>query len=280
MDLLSFMTVLVRRRRVSLPVFLLGVVLATLSWQSSKPVYETRATVLLRFPVGADQALASKNPYLGYGTLFVPGKVITDVVSSPEYAARMKTLGVAGTYTVGVDTTTQAPIIAISSTAPTSEGSIATSTAVIGELNRVLLDRQTAAGAPAGSLVTSEVVEPPDQPVARNTSRIRASGALLVLGGLLAVAAALVAEALGRRHEGGVPVTRSDQRDLPCSICAGWFPEDQLLLHLEVQHGLVRPGLPLAPVEHLDPPGAARTAPAASPAHAHAEPWPAVHRSR
>ena len=243
MDLLSFLGVLARRWFVVLPLLLLAGGLAAATWVTSTPTYQTTATVLLRFPVGVDQELVGRNPYLGYGNLFVPGKVVTDVVNSPAYAARLRASGVEGTYLTGVDTTTQAPIIAIRSEDTSEAGTTATTLAVIESLKQVLRARQEAAGAPEESWATLEVVEPPGAPTALNTSRLRAAGGALAVGGMLAVGAALLLEARSRRGRRGALAVAPGGRDAPCGLCGEWLAQERLVQHLELQHGL-GPGIP------------------------------------
>lgn len=236
MDLLSFLGMLVRRWYVVLPLLLGTLGLATYSWSVAPRTYETTATVLLRFPIGVNQEMAGRNPYLGYGNLSVPARVVTDVLTSPEY---VREADLPGTYVAEVDTTTQAPIIAVQSRDQTPAGSTTTTFAVIDGISEVLQDRQEAAGAPEESWLTAEVVEAPDEPLQLNTSRIRAAGGVLALGALFAVGAGMAAEARHRRGRVEVRIL-SASNQAPCGICGDWIAEDRLISHIELQHGLSR----------------------------------------
>jgi hypothetical protein len=238
-DLLSFLGVMLRRWYVTVPFGLVTCLLAVGVWTSTSPVYQSNATTLVRYPAGITQEVSRLNPYIGYGTLFVPGKVITDVVSSPTYRAQLESQGATGSYQVSMDT--QIPIISIQTEDSTPEGSTATGEAVIGALDAVLRQRQEDTGAPRESFITMEVVQPPVEPTPLRSSRIRAAGGVLALGGLMTAAAALAAEAIARRRRGQAVEATETEPKLPCSVCGQWLPQPALVLHLQEQHDLAPP---------------------------------------
>ncbi len=240
MDVLSFLRVLLRRWYLVVPIVIASLLGSAYFWETAPSTYEATGTLLLKNPTGIDDETARENPYLGYGGLYVPGKVATDVVGARDYRLRLAEVGVNPTYELVVDTTTQAPIVFVRVEGATESEAVGSVAAVISAVQSALKDRQAETGAPEASWVTTEVLTAPPDATPLYSSKLRGVAAILAVGGLLTLGLVFGVEGVVRRRRGDreVPIEDTPETEVPCSLCGSWFPTDRLIRHLQVQHGL------------------------------------------
>ncbi len=240
MDVLSFLRVLVRRWYLVLPIALASLAGAAWFWDAAPSTYEATGTLLLKNPTGITDEIARENPYLGYGGLYVPGKVATDVVGARDYRERLAEVGVEPTYELLVDTTTQAPIIFVRVEGPTEPDAVGSVAAVLTAVQSALEQRQAETGAPEESFVTTEILTAPPDATPLYSSKLRGVGAILAVGALLTLGLVFAVEGVVRRRRAArdPEVVEEAQPEVPCSLCGDWLPSDRLIRHLQIQHAL------------------------------------------
>lgn len=99
------------------------------------------------------------NPYMGLGaTLGSTADVITRVVTDPRIVRQVAAKGGTASYQVVPDQTTSAPVLIVTSRAPSAQATARTTNIVVAQMKQMLQQQQQAAGAPRGTWVTASVL--------------------------------------------------------------------------------------------------------------------------
>lgn len=184
MDLVTFLRILLRRWDVVLPGFLLTLVTTFAAGGSVTPAYEAQGSLLLFGPATgtSPRGTAPINPYLNFNSsLESTAVIIAESMSSEEIVRQLADLGATAGYEVTA--TQKTPILTVSARGSSEAQVRHTAQLVLQRVQDELAARQQAAGAPANTLIRSQVLSPPRVSVqAGNKSRVMAAVAVLGLG--------------------------------------------------------------------------------------------------
>ncbi|PZF79914.1 hypothetical protein [Jiangella anatolica] len=198
MDLWEALRILARRWFVVVPLLLLTAFGAVNLYSTTEPEYTTTGSILLRGPsVGQDEASGLRNPYLDYGNMAVPARVVVDIALTPSTYHDL-TGDTGTTFELGLDTTTSAPLVVLNVTGPSPDAVVTTAQGILEFFSATLRQRQLDAGAPENTLITTEVVTPPVDVLQQNASRLRMLVGVAGVGVLFSVGMAFLVEAILR----------------------------------------------------------------------------------
>ncbi|MBB5786220.1 hypothetical protein [Jiangella mangrovi] len=203
MDLWEALRVLARRWVVVVPLLVLTAFGAFNLYSTTEPEYTVTGSLLLRGPsVSQDEETGQRNPYLDYGNMAVPARVVTDIALTPSTYHEL-TRDTGTTFEIGLDTTTSAPLVMLTVNGPTPDAVVAGAQNVVDFFNTTLQQRQLDAGAPENTLITSEIVQPATDVLQENASRIRMLVGVTGVGVLFSVGMAFLVEAIVRARARG-----------------------------------------------------------------------------
>ncbi|MBW3578474.1 MAG: hypothetical protein KY462_12175 [Actinobacteria bacterium] len=135
------------------------------------------------------------NPYLSFNSsLNVTASVLERRVSSPEVRARIQAEGFVWDYEIGTERNNPSLGVAVESDDP--QVVIGTIRRVLQEFETQLEELQDRVGAPNQSRISGTVLSAPDTPVGSTGNLPRVLIAVATLGALLAIAAAVLVDAL------------------------------------------------------------------------------------
>jgi hypothetical protein len=244
-DLIATLQVLLRRWYVVVPALVLTAIAVGLVYVSVQPTYQASGSVILRGPEqNQDETTGKRNQYADYGNLTIPARVVSDALSQATYQERLEQAGMPGTYTVGMDAGSMAPILTVVGVADTPADAIMTAQTVMTAADRELLRRQQNLGAPTQTFLTTEVVAAPTEAEALNGSRLRAAAGVLVIGMIITLALAFITETTARRRAarsraaGGEPAPTAVADAFECGLCGKVLPANQIVDHLTDTHSL------------------------------------------
>src|ERR1700754_4213547 len=124
MDLWEALRVLARRWFVVVPLLILTAFGAVNLYSATQPEYTVNGSMLLRGPsVSQDEDSGLRNPYLDYGNMAVPARVVTDIMLTPSVYHEL-TRDTGTTFEIGLDTTTSAPLVMLTVNGPSPEAVI------------------------------------------------------------------------------------------------------------------------------------------------------------
>jgi hypothetical protein len=208
MDLWEALRVLARRWFVVVPLLILTGFAAVNLYSASQPEYSVNGSMLLRGPsVSQDEDSGLRNPYLDYGNMAVPARVVTDIMLTPSVYHEL-TRDTGTTFEIGLDTTTSAPLVMLTVNGPSPEAVVTAAQAIVDYFGATLQQRQLDAGAPEQTLITTEVVAPPVDVLQENASRVRMLVGVAGVGVLFSVGMAFLVEAIVRVRARGKGKTR------------------------------------------------------------------------
>lgn len=197
MDFVASVRVLLRRWYVVAPLVLLTLGACALAWLRVAPTYVLTASVLLRNPsIQADPDSGARNPYVDFGNLAIPARVISDVMMQERVRAELSARGATTEYEVAPDSSSVVPLLIVEVKAASETMAVQTGELVVDRIGEELESRQRALGAPPMTFITPEVITPPVKAEPTYASRLRAVAGLLGVGALLSVAAAFLVEAV------------------------------------------------------------------------------------
>lgn len=201
MDLASLFSLFRRQWRVVVPVTLVVGAMVVSTVMLRPPSQSASAIAVLLPPDQSGAVPASpSNPYTRLNDLSVVVDILTRVMSNDQTAEKLRAAGLQGQYVIAANVDfTRGPIIDIRTEAPSAEAAIGGATLVTAELNRQLKALQVTQGASPRDLITMQVVVPATRAVPLYSSTLRLFIALTLLGGGIVIAAAILADALGRR---------------------------------------------------------------------------------
>jgi hypothetical protein len=238
-DLIATLQVMLRRWYVVVPAVLLSAIAVGLVYVSIQPTYQATGSMILRGPEqNQDPKSDKRNQYADYGNLTIPAKVIADALSQRTYAESLERAGMPGTYTIGMDAGSMAPILTVVGVADTPAEAIVTTRTVMTAADRELLRRQQNLGAPSVTFLTTEVVATPTEAEPLNGDRLRAAAAVLAIGMIMTLVQA-VAKRRARRHEDARDTGAAGQAEaFACGLCGEVLPADRIVGHLTGKHSL------------------------------------------
>lgn len=204
MFLADLMKALRRRWYLALVGVIATAALMAVAYDKAPPTYTSTAEVLLLPP--ASLVPAGGNPYLSLGGLDAAGDIVATAMSDQTRTSELKAAGAVGQFRVTLDSAAAAPMILVTSEAPSAAGSLTTLGLVVDRIPAVLADVQGLARVPSDALITSTVVTRSAEPVRSLKPVVRVVG-LVGAGGLAlsVLATALLDAALIRRRASRKP---------------------------------------------------------------------------
>jgi hypothetical protein len=210
-DFAASLRMFFRRWYITFPLAALTAVAALYAARSVEPSYQATGTVVLLAPVSRSTtgvpAPADRNPYLRFDkNLEVVAGLMATVLTSPRMQERLREAGATGSYDVGtanlgVSPQNASPLVQITATGPDGPAAERTVAVVAHYLSIELARRQRAAGAPADSLIRTQVTTPPTVTGRIVGSTSRAVGATVVLGLAVTLGAGSLVELLASRRK-------------------------------------------------------------------------------
>jgi hypothetical protein len=208
-DFVASVRVLLRRWYVVVPMLLLTVVGCVAAWLLIAPTYVLKASVLFLNPaIATDPDTGVRNPYVDFGNLTIPARVVSDVMAQGHVREELVDQGAAPTYEVALEGSVS-PLLMVNVQADSEAQALLTGELVVQRIGAELQRRQQALNAPPVTYITPEVISPPVEAHPTYASHLRAIAGILGLGGLLSVSAAFLVEAAfssRRRDEGASQV--------------------------------------------------------------------------
>lgn len=210
MDLSSLLELLRRRWRVALPTFV--VVAALVGTLLVRPPMQRANSTLVLLPSDTAQtnATAPSNPFERFGDISVVVDIVRRVVTSDATVRDLKARGLHGTFTVTANVdSTRGPILDVAADARNAQDAIGDVGLVVNEVNAQLASLQKAQGAQGRDFITSQVIVPASETTTIYSSMLRRLVVAVALCFGLTIAAAIVADAFGRRARQGSETTEA-----------------------------------------------------------------------
>ncbi|HEX5117380.1 MAG TPA: hypothetical protein VFW65_19490 [Pseudonocardiaceae bacterium] len=228
MDFWKTMGVLLRRWYVSVPVFVLSVVLAGGVFLAVPTQYESTGTIVLTPPtdggiVATDpkQATGPGNPLLGFeGSLTITTQLLIQSLSSPTVQGQIAAGGGVDTYQAG-DGGTGGPFVVIIADAPTKALAQRTVDLALKYAANELNTRQKNLDAPPSTFIGTQVVVDPTPAERKLGSKVRFAGVALALGVVVSLGAAFAIESImlaRRRRKAEQPVGEDTSGAAPADV--------------------------------------------------------------
>ena len=136
--------------------------------------YEVRASLLVLPPRISATGGNSGNPFLGLAGLGPAASVLGRAMTASGTERALKDRGATGTYEVDPDLSTSGPLLLVVAQASTPRGALNTMQMVLDEAPRTLAELQRSIGAPAGTLLTTSVINKDSKPKEVRKSQLRA----------------------------------------------------------------------------------------------------------
>ncbi|HEY1573245.1 MAG TPA: hypothetical protein VGG05_18025 [Pseudonocardiaceae bacterium] len=219
MDFWKTMGVLLRRWYVSVPVFVLSVVLAGGVFLAVPTQYESTGTIVLTPPtdggivaIDPKQATGPGNPLLGFeGSLTITTQLLIQSLSSPTVQDQIAATGGVDTYQAG-DGGTGGPFVVIIADAPTKVLAQRTVDLALKYAANELNARQRNLDAPPSTFIGTQVVVDPTPAETKLGGKVRFGGVALALGLVVSLGAAFAIESVmvGRRGRRKAEPVRDD----------------------------------------------------------------------
>ncbi len=230
MDFWKTMGVLLRRWYVSVPIFVVSLVLGGGVFFVVPTQYESTGTLVLTAPTSGgvtvlnpkDATTGPGNPLLDFqGSLTITTQLLIQSLSSPTAAQNIQNQGGSGTFQAG-DGQTGGPFVVIIADAPSRAEAQKTVSLALRYASDELDQRQKALDAPATTFIVTQVVVSPTPATTKIGSKVKAGGIALAAGLVLGLAAAFAWESVAgsRRRKTGQD-TETDIDDEP-------YPDDDL----------------------------------------------------
>jgi hypothetical protein len=206
MDVLTLLRLIKRHWRVTVPVALLTLLGSVIVLQTAGPTYSATGSIVLLSPPappesddGTPAITTPPNPYARFGDLSVMADVVAEVMAADSTRDLLLEKGVTD-YEVVANRFDRGPVIGVTGESDDAEGAVESAQVVIDEIGNVLftLQRGDGSGDPA-YFITADVLTTPAEATALYGSTLRAAIAVLAIGSLLTLAAAVMAETLPSR---------------------------------------------------------------------------------
>ena len=209
MDFWHSLGILARRWYIVVPGIALSIILAAALYTSTAPTYRAHGTVVFYAPGKLALPAATpnnqtpepvmSNPFLGFdGSVTVTSEIVSRAVVAPSVANAITGSKPATAFAVEQDINARGPIMQLTADAPTSTDAVATLNRGIAAMRSTLDQQQTSVGAAKETWVRLAVLRADRSATAVSANRMKSSGAVLVLGIALSIAAAFLVDALSR----------------------------------------------------------------------------------
>lgn len=203
MDFWKTMGVLLRRWYVSVPIFVLCVLLGGGVFVAVPTQYESTGTMVLTAPVSGGfvptspaNAQGPGNPLLDFGgSLVITTQLLIQSLSSPTVQNQIAEQGGASTFQAG-DGETGGPFVVIIADAKSKAQAERTVTLALKYAATELDQRQKAVQAPPSTFIGTQVVVAATPATRKLGSKVKAGGVALAGGVVLSLAAAFAAESV------------------------------------------------------------------------------------
>ncbi|HEX5404349.1 MAG TPA: hypothetical protein VFX16_18840 [Pseudonocardiaceae bacterium] len=203
MDFWKTMGVLLRRWYVSVPVFVISLVLAGGAFFAVHTQYESTGTIVLTAPtaggvtaVNPADATGPGNPLLDFeGSLTITTQLLIQSLSSPTVQNQVGAQGGVGTFQAG-DGETGGPFVVIIADAPSKAQAEKTVSLALKYAQTELNTRQKNLDAPPSTFIGTQVVVAPTPAITKIGSKVKAGGVVFALGLVLGLAAAFAFESV------------------------------------------------------------------------------------
>lgn len=207
MDLWQTVKVVGRRWYISVPVFVLGLVLAAAASLTAKHQYESTGTVVLRLPsAGQDKGPPAgnpANPMLAFSdSLTTDASLLIQTLNSPAAVATVGAKGGTATFTASSGDL-NGPFIMVTADALTPGSTEATVELAFRYAEDQLVRSEQAVGAPPASYIVLEDVVTPTPPALKAGGRSRFAGVAVILALVLCLTVTYTVDTYLRRR---VPV--------------------------------------------------------------------------
>jgi hypothetical protein len=170
--------------------------------QRVEPDYEATGTVVLLPPstamVGSgEESRVDVNPYARFGNpQAILSTAIVGIMESGPMQTVLEARGVDGVYDIAVDPGGGGAIMILTVTAKEPQSALDQLSILLTTLQSEVIDRQRSSGAPTDTWFNAAILSTPDEPTPQFGSRTRVLAAVVTIGGVGVVAAALLSEAL------------------------------------------------------------------------------------
>lgn len=171
-------------------------------------VYQSQASMIVLLPnenSDGSGATYPVNPYLNVGAASsqVAASALVTVSSSEEFLSALADQGVTSTTTAQVATYGGGVVLELTATNSSAAAAVADLPVVSAQISAELEQRQDAAGAPAGTLLTATDLTAPTPATPLTGDRTKLAAVTVLIGLLDTLAVVLVAEAVRRRRRTG-----------------------------------------------------------------------------
>jgi hypothetical protein len=196
--------VLRRRWYVAIPGLLITILAAGIVLRIYPPSLQATGSVVFVSPPVSTEGSGStagtrSNPYLNFGApLGATAEVVSAAVNSDQTAKQLKARGATGSYQVGINPNSSAPVLSVEATAGNNTDAMTTLNAVLGEIRGRLAQIQADAGAPRNQYITAQAVTASPKALPVHGSVIRALAVILLVGVLASCGGAVIVEGLAR----------------------------------------------------------------------------------
>ena len=209
MYLWDSLVVLFRRWYIVLPALVLtgsGCIFAT---RLIAPTYQADASLLFLVPSTVEGVNAKVNPFLNFGGANGTTDIIGRIVMSTPEAQKIYASGARAKYSVAMDPSSPAPLLAVSATSSDGGQALRTMKAVVNDVQTQLAAVQTRAGAPPTTLVYTQTITESTQATELRGSIHRALAAIAAVGLIISFGLPAVVEAVirGRRRWDATAIT-------------------------------------------------------------------------
>lgn len=201
MDFVTFLRVLQRRWVVVLAGLIITLIVIVAVGKSVGPTYEARGSVLLVGPaidVSSERGPFPANPYLYMNpSVHSTAIVIAERMSSDEMVRELADVGATADYEV--TSAEKTPILTVTARGASEVQVLHTARLVLQRMGDELVARQQAAGAPAHTLIRSQILSGPRASL-HEGSKLRVMAAVSVLGLGMTLLFVLAVESLDARR--------------------------------------------------------------------------------
>ena len=168
---------------------------AVFTSQQVVPVYEAKGSVVILPPASVGDGI--QNPYTRFDSSSATTAVtLMAVVNGQAFKQQLTYVGITGTYEVRIDPSSGGSIVDLVVTTGAPRTALDQWDLLRKELQRELFNRQTATGAPSSSFITASSLVTPVSATAVSGRADRVTIAVAVLGAVLAISMAFVADGL------------------------------------------------------------------------------------
>jgi hypothetical protein len=219
MDFWKTMGVLLRRWYVSVPVFVLSLVLGAGVFVAVPTQYESTGTIVLTAPTSGGvtvlnpkDATGPGNPLLDFeGSLTITTQLLIQSLSSPTVQNQIAAQGGAKTFQAG-DGETGGPFVVIIADATSRQTAEKTVSLALKYADSELNTRQQNLHAPASTFIGTQVVVAATPATTKLGGKVRGGGVALALGLVLSLAAAFAVESMKQNRRRTDDERPSDSR--------------------------------------------------------------------